>query len=358
MAQGMVIDPVILTEELKTLTNRGLSMENRIFLSNQAHIILPYHILVDTLRENAGQAIGTTKRGIGPVYEDKVARRGLPAGYLKDMDKSYKIVSKALDYWAPFFVLNKTPYPGANKIIDDLCLLAKQLVPLLTDTSMFVTSAIDSNKSVLFEGAQGTLLDIDHGTYPFVTSSSAVAGGVCTGVGIGPHSISHILGVTKAYITRVGGGPFPTELDSPEGEHMKKVGMEFGSVTGRPRRVGWLDIPALKYAIRINGLNSLAITKLDVLTGIDPLRVCVEYDTPDGRSSDFPIKWIDKPDMIKPVYENLSGWTKSICEDRKIDDLPSAAIDYIKFIEYHARIPCNLISVGPSREALIENNQC
>jgi adenylosuccinate synthase len=231
--------------------------------------------------------------------------------------------------------------------------LADRLVPLLADTSQVLDTELRAGRSVLFEGAQGTLLDIDHGTYPFVTSSSAVAGGACTGSGVGPRAISRVVGAAKAYVTRVGGGPFPTELDDAAGQHMKKVGAEFGSVTGRPRRAGWLDLPALRYAVRVNGLDALVLTKLDVLTGINPIRVCVAYDTPDGRTNVLPVDRFDHLDNVVPVYEDLPGWSEPLDQVRCFEDLPAAARSYVDFIEKTCSVPCDMISVGPGREAIM-----
>jgi adenylosuccinate synthase len=231
--------------------------------------------------------------------------------------------------------------------------VAPRIIPLLADTSALVDQRLRAGSRVLLEGAQGTLLDIDHGTWPFVTSSSATAGGACTGVGIGPRAISRVLGITKAYATRVGGGPFPTELDDAVGEHMKTVGAEFGSVTGRARRTGWLDVAALRYAARVNGFDALAMTKLDVLTGIDPLRVCVGYDTPRGRSEDLPIDLIDVPGALRPIYRDLPGWSEPLGAIGTLQDLPAAVRRYIEFVENAVQVGCDIVSVGPSRDATI-----
>jgi adenylosuccinate synthase len=231
--------------------------------------------------------------------------------------------------------------------------LAARVVPLLGDTSLLVAGAIKAGKRVLLEGAQGTLLDVDHGTYPYVTSSSPVSGGAATGIGIGPNRINTVIGITKAYATRVGAGPFPTELDDSDGVHLREVGAEFGSVTGRPRRTGWLDLPALNYAARVNGIDGLALTKLDVLTGLPRIRVCVAYDTPGGRTQDFPIDLIDEPGQVRPVYEELAGWTEPLGAVRVLDDLPKAARDYVRFLEDGAGVPLYIVSVGPRRKETI-----
>jgi adenylosuccinate synthase len=241
----------------------------------------------------------------------------------------------------------------ADELVQQLEPLAARLVPMLEATPAIVDDAIRSGKRVMFEGAQGTLLDVDHGTYPFVTSSNAVAGGAAIGAGIGPNRIDSVLGITKAYTTRVGAGPFPTELDDSVGTHLREVGDEFGSVTRRPRRTGWLDLPALRYAARVNGLDGWALTKLDVLTGLDPIRVCVAYDTPSGRVDTLPIDLLDQPGLATPVYEELKGWSERLEEARVLDDLPKAARAYVRYLEERSGVPVFLVSVGPKRSQTI-----
>jgi adenylosuccinate synthase len=243
--------------------------------------------------------------------------------------------------------------PTADSIVSPLEPLARRIVPLLGDTSAILDEAIRAGNSVLLEGAQGVLLDLDHGTYPYVTSSSPVSGGAPVGAGIGPNRIDTVIGITKAYATRVGAGPFPTELDDSDGVHLREVGAEFGSVTGRPRRTGWLDLPALKYAGRINGIDGLALTKLDVLTGMKRIRVCVAYDTPSGRVTDFPIDLLDQPGLVTPVYQELEGWTEKLETARVLDDLPRAARAYVRFLEEGAGVPLYYVSVGPRRRETI-----
>jgi adenylosuccinate synthase len=239
--------------------------------------------------------------------------------------------------------------PSAQSIVDELRPLAERIVPLLGDASRATDDALRAKKKVMFEGAQGTLLDIDHGTYPFVTSSSAVAGGATTGAGIGPSRIDTVIGISKAYTTRVGAGPFPTELSDDDGKYLREKGAEFGSVTGRPRRTGWIDLPALRYAVRVNGLDGLALTKLDVLTGLNPLKVCVAYETPDGRVDDFPIDLIDEPGRVQPVYQEFAGWDEALGSARALADLPASAQRYVRFIEEKTETPLYLVSVGASR---------
>ncbi|HNS99843.1 MAG TPA: adenylosuccinate synthase [Polyangiaceae bacterium] len=359
MGPGMVIDPKRLVDEIDELSRRGVSVSGRLFISYRAHLILPYHLAADVLRERGDskdQIIGTTKRGIGPAYEDKVARRGLPMAILRDLDRAQERIEAALETWAPYFQSRKEPLPDVRDLVADLVPLAERIVPFLADTSALLEDSLRQGKTILFEGAQGTLLDIDHGTYPYVTSSSATAGGVCTGSGIGPRVISRVIGAAKAYVTRVGSGPFPTELFDDTATHLQQVGGEFGSVTGRPRRTGWLDLPALRYAVRVNSLDSLVITKLDVLTGLNPLRVCVAYDTPEGRTSVLPVDRFDHLQGVTPVYETLPGWDEPLDQIRAFEDLPDAARQYLHFIESACGVPCDLVSIGPGRDAIIVRN--
>jgi adenylosuccinate synthase len=352
LAQGMAIDPASLVGELDELAKRGLVREHSgsLVVSDRSHAILPYHVLVDGLREQTSQALGTTKRGVGPCYEDKAGRRGIPLGALRDMSKTEALVARALAHWEPIIVaLGGTP-PGVGEVMKALRPLAARIMPMLANTAMLVERAMRAGARVLFEGAQGTLLDIDHGTYPFVTSSHATAGGACTGAGIGPSRVDAVIGLAKAYCTRVGGGPFPTELTDAVGERLRKRGDEYGSVTGRPRRTGWLDLPALRYAVRINGLDGVALTKLDVLTGLEGIQVCVGYRTPQGTTEDFPI---DDAEHAIPVYETMPGWNDDIGEARSMSALPAAARAYVERIERDAGCPVVLVSVGSRRDETI-----
>ncbi len=352
LAQGMVLNLGILIEELDVLAGRGLELNERLSLSHLAHLIMPYHVLVDGLREAAADRtkIGTTKKGIGPCYEDKMGRRGLRAGDLADPERVQAVVGEALRHWTPIIEQLGGDLPSVASVVDPLQEHAERLLPLVTETSSVIDEQIRAGKRVMFEGAQGTLLDIDHGTYPFVTSSSAVAGGACTGAGVGPNQFNRIVGITKAYTTRVGAGPFPTELHDAAGKHMRDVGVEFGSVTGRPRSTGWLDAAGLRYARRVNGLTDFALTKLDVLTGLDPIRVCVGYDTADGRRNEFPIARLAG---ATPIYEQLPGWTEDITGCRQFGELPQTAQDYLRFIEQQTEVPISLVSVGPRRDETI-----
>ena len=358
LGQGMVIDAKVLLGEIDQLSARGhADLGSRLMLSDRAHMILPYHLILDGLRESAlgqGKAIGTTKKGIGPAYEDKARRTGIRAGDLRDLARLRTLVEAALDAWRPTLTALGGECPSAAAIVDELGPHAARLVPLLGNASRAADEAVHAGKNVMFEGAQGTLLDIDHGTYPFVTSSSAVAGGATIGAGIGPSRIDCVVGITKAYTTRVGSGPFPTELSDASGQHLRDVGVEFGSVTGRPRRTGWLYLPALRYARRVNGLDGLALTKLDVLTGLARVKVCVAYDTPDGRVDELPVDLIDRPDLARPVYDELDGWQEALSAARSLDDLPAAARRYVDFIAQGAGVPLYLVSVGPRRAESIE----
>lgn len=356
LGQGMVIDPVVLARELDQLAATGRKgMERRVFVSERAHLILPYHRTVDALREAAAsveQAIGTTKKGIGPAYEDKVRRTGVRAVDLRDMRYLEERVAISLASWAPVIRDLGGDVPTVNEVLGPIREVRDRMLPMLADTSTMVNDAVRSGRRVLMEGAQGTLLDVDHGTYPFVTSSSPIAGGAPSGAGIGPNRIDTVIGITKAYTTRVGGGPFPTELSDADGEHLRDAGAEFGAVTGRPRRTGWLDLPALRYAARVNGIDGLALTKLDVLTGLERILVCVSYDTPSGRVDDLPIDQVGQPG-VTPVYEELEGWQDDLSNVRVLDQLPPAARRYVKFLEDGAGVPLYLLSVGPRRSETV-----
>jgi len=353
LAQGMVIDPRSLVTELDELERRGIKLDGRLLVSDRAHVIFPYHVLIDGLREKGKDAIGTTKRGVGPCYEDKVARRGIPLGAFRDPKRLRELVGRALADWAPIFQHlggGEVPVPSVDEVLATIEPTRARILPMLVDSQALVERTVRAGKKVVLEGAQGTLLDVDHGTYPFVTSSTPTAGGACVGAGIGPTRIDEVVGLVKAYTTRVGGGPFPTELHDEIGERIRKVGAEFGSVTGRPRRTGWLDLPALRYAVRVNGLDALAITKLDVLTGLDEVKVCVAYDTKHGRTEDLPM---DELDSVVPVYQSFPGWKEELGSARAMTDLPKAARTYLEFVEKAADCPYILVSVGSRRDETI-----
>jgi len=350
LAQGMVIDPLSLVGELDELLRRGVVREAGLLIADRAHAILPYHVLIDGLREQGAGAIGTTKRGVGPCYEDKAARRGLTLGMLLDPRVAEERIGAALEAWAPVVKALGGTAPSVREVVAKIAPAMERLAPLIGDAATTAEAAVRAGDNVLFEGAQGTLLDVDHGTYPFVTSSHATAGGACTGSGVGPSRIDTVIGLVKAYCTRVGGGPFPTELHDATGERLRKVGDEFGSVTGRPRRTGWLDLPALRYAARVNGLDGLALTKLDVLTGMDAVQVCTRYRTPTGETDALPI---DDLGRAEPVYETMEGWGEPIGHARTLADLPAAARRYVSMVEERAGVPIVLVSVGSARDETI-----
>ena len=353
LAQGMVIDPRSLVTELDELERRGIHVKGRLLVSDRAHVILPYHVLVDGLREKGKDAIGTTKRGVGPCYEDKVARRGIPLGAFRDPKRLRELMARAIADWTPIIQHlggGEVPVPTVDETLAAIEPTLARIVPMLVDSQSLVERAVRAKKKVVLEGAQGTLLDVDHGTYPFVTSSTPTAGGACVGTGLGPTRIDEVVGLVKAYTTRVGGGPFPTELHDDIGERIRKIGAEFGSVTGRPRRTGWLDLPALRYAVSVNGLDALAITKLDVLTGLDEVKVCVAYETKHGRTEELPM---DELDTAKPIYQSFPGWKEDLGKARAMADLPAAARTYLEFVEKQAECPYILVSVGPARDETI-----
>ncbi len=350
LGQGTVVDAKVLVGELDALEARGLDPRTRMRIAEHAHVILSYHILVDGLREATSAAIGTTKRGVGPCYEDKAARRGIRLRDFRNRGGLEARVLRALEAWAPTILALGGVVPTVDEVVTDAWDAGQNLLPVLCDTASLVESALLAKKRVLFEGAQGTLLDVDHGTYPFVTSSSAISGGACTGVGIGPTRIDSVVGLAKAYCTRVGGGPFPTELEGPVADRIRTVGAEFGSVTGRPRRVGWVDLPALRYAVRLNGLDSIALTKLDVLAGLETIRACIAYDTPSGRTREFPV---DDLEICTPVYADFSGFSQDVSTARHLAELPKEALDFVRFIESEVACPLSIVSVGPGREQTI-----
>jgi len=353
LAQGTAIDPAVLVQEIELLRDScGLTSE-RLLISDRAHIVLPHHMQIDALRERtAAQAIGTTKRGMGPVYQDKVARRGVRVCDLVNPERFRDRVRENLEAWAPFARAYDETLPSVDEIEQAYRPLADKLAPYVGNAGVAIYEAVREKQNVLFEGAQATLLDVDHGTYPYVTSSSTVAGGASTGAGIGPTAIDRVVGITKAYATRVGEGPFPTELFGHVGDELRKAGHEFGSVTGRPRRCGWLDLPALRYAVRVNGLDSFAMTKLDVLCGLKNVALCVAYELDGERLDEPPPDAIDLA-RVKPVYETMPGWDGDLSEVRTIEELPRSVRAYIDRVERETRCPIKLLSVGADREHTI-----
>jgi adenylosuccinate synthase len=359
IGNGVVIDPRVLCDEIESLKQRGYSVDN-LRLSSNAHMIMPYHILLDAAIETrlGRRKIGTTKRGIGPAYTDKAARIGIRVQDLHDK----KILRQKLDtaIASKNDLLEKVyNSPGVDpfEVMEQYAKYADMLSPYIDDTSLLIDRALKRGEQVLFEGAQGCLLDIDHGTYPFVTSSNPIAGAACVGAGVGPTRIDEVLGVCKAYTTRVGEGPFPTELTGELGDHLVDKGGEFGTTTGRKRRCGWLDLVILKYAIRLNGLTQLAITKLDVLSGLGQIEVCSMYDYVHEGVKDNYTEFPPHQSIFyhcSPVLETMPGWEEDITGARKMSDLPREARDYLALIEEEAGIPVKMVSVGPEREQIIE----
>jgi len=354
IGNGCVIDPKVLLEEIDRLEADGLST-HRLLISYNAHLIMPYHRDLDGASERrlGRNEIGTTHRGIGPAYQDKASRMGLRIQDLLDGHIFRKKLEAALpeknDVLEKLYGL---PTYTVDEIADEYLAYAERIRPHIAETHTIINTALRAGKWVLFEGAQGTLLDLDHGTYPFVTSSSPTAGGACTGSGVGPKAIDRVLGIAKAYITRVGSGPFPTELDDEIGEQLTTVGGEFGTTTGRRRRCGWYDAVIVRYAVQINGLTDLAITKLDVLSGLNTVKVCVAYEYDGRRYNDLPGHQTVFH-HARPIYEELPGWNTDISGCRTFEELPKEARDYIEFIEDLAEVPVSIIAVGPSREQTI-----
>ena len=347
VAQGTVVDPGTLLSELDALVARGVSVEGRLWVADRAHVVLPHHKDIDGWREQASsERIGTTKRGIGPAYEDKIGRRGVRVGDLLRPDLDEKL-ERNLDAWRPHIEALGGAMPDRAEELAQLRAWGQRLRPFLTDGARMAGQALDRGERVLLEGAQGTMLDVDHGTYPFVTSSNATAGGACTGAGIGPTQIGAVVGIAKAYATRVGGGPFPTELDGAEGERLRQAGAEFGATTGRPRRCGWLDAPALRHARRVNGLTSLALTKLDVLSGLGELKICVAYR---HEGQELSVPPFDALDRVEPIYESLPGWNEDLSGATTLDALPDNARAYLRRVAELVGCPVRIVSVGPGRE--------
>jgi adenylosuccinate synthase len=352
IGNGVVLDPMAFLKEVGKLRDLGVDVDRQLFVSNRAQVILPYHRMIELAAESAPgrQKIGTTSRGIGPAYEDKTARNGLRVvdllntsllkTHIENACREKNTIAHALFGTEPL---------DPAQMYEEYARAAEQVAPFVTDTTALLNKAIRDGQSVMFEGAQGTMLDIDHGTYPFVTSSSATAGGAVTGTGVGPTAIGTVIGVTKAYVTRVGEGPFPTELYDESGELLRKLGNEFGAVTGRPRRTGWLDLPMLRYSNQVNGTEWLVVTKMDVLDGLDEIPVCVGYEI-DGRKVDTMPADVRGLESIKPVYTRLKGWKQPTEQIEEFHQLPQAARDYLEFIERESGARIGMVSTGPDRD--------
>ncbi len=351
IANGVVVNPKAFLKEIGQIEEKGMRTDH-VFISRRAHVIMPYHILLDTYREEeeGGTQIGTTKKGIGPCYEDKIARVGIRMVDLLNPEVLAEKIKKNLKTKNSLFEKYfEKPKLDFDEIYNEFLALGETLKDRIVDTEVELNEAIHDGKNILFEGAQAAMLDIDFGTYPYVTSSSPTTGGVCSGAGVPPTSLQNLIGVAKAYTTRVGNGPFPTELNDEIGEEMRKVGHEFGATTGRPRRCGWLDLVSLKHATMINGINNLVITKLDVLSGLSTLKIATKYKTEDGKIIDYFTSSTTKLYNYEPIYEELEGWTEDITNARTYDELPANAKKYIEFIEKHLGINVYLVSVGPER---------
>ena len=355
IGNGVVVDPEALLQEIRRLEDAGTSVEDRLKVSDRAHLILPYHRAHEVGAEAARGAgkIGTTAKGIGPAYEDKAGRRGLRAGDLRDpelfREKCLAIVAEKNRIDAALY---GAPPLNAEGLADDCLKIGEDVLPYLADVSAYLNTQMDGGKSVLFEGAQGTLLDLDHGTYPFVTSSSSAAGGACTGTGVGPTRINSVIGVSKAYATRVGSGPFPTEALGPEGEKIRERGGEYGAVTGRPRRCGWFDVPVARYSARINHLKALVITKLDILDPLPEIPVGVEYEYKGKRFKDFPPE-IQSLEQLKVHYRTVPGWQKHTYGAQDPSQLPERARDYLDFLADQVGVKIAMVSTGPEREQCV-----
>jgi len=354
IGNGVVIDPAVLLTEIKGLIERGIDT-SKLKISTNAHLITPYHRTIDKVSERflGKSKIGTTGRGIGPAYADKINRIGLRVQDLFDPSILRQKIEAALHDKNQILikVFNRKGIT-VDEVLDEYLGYAQILKPYVADTALLLDQALKSGKNVLLEGSQGTLLDVDHGTYPFVTSSNPTAGGASTGSGIGPTKITRVIGILKAYTTRVGSGPFPTELFDEDGEALRKIGGEVGVTTGRNRRCGWFDAPIARYAVRVNGLTDFFLTKLDVLTGWEKIPVCVAYEVDGVRVEELPASQTDFH-HAKPIYEYLPGWKENISKAKSVDDLPNNAKEYVKFLEKVSGAPISAIGVGPGRDETI-----
>ncbi|MCX6137349.1 MAG: adenylosuccinate synthase [Ignavibacteriales bacterium] len=353
IGNGVVIDPVALMDEIAMVKSFGIKIDGRLFLSHNAHLIMPYHKLLDSIREQGVNKIGTTGRGIGPAYIDKYTRTGIRVVDLLDRTVlRNKLRTNIEEKNQLLRQMYGSKEMDVDAIIAEYEAFDKKIDPFITDTSLYLSEAIRKKKAILAEGAQGALLDIDHGTYPYVTSSNPTSGGACTGLGIPPTAIRNVIGIVKAYSTRVGNGPFPTELNNETGERLRTIGGEFGATTGRPRRCGWLDMVSLRYSIRINGIDSIALTKMDVLDHFEEIPVCVGYRRKGKKLAAFPTD-VRALEEIEPIYKTYRGWKEPIKEARSFRQLPAAARAYVKAIEELSGVRISIVSVGPRRDQTI-----
>lgn len=355
IGNGIVFDPRLFLDEVAGLSKRNITVNGNLFVSDRAHVVFPYHKKLDLLieKQKGNSMIGTTGRGIGPCYTDKVARDGIRVAELLHKEHFKEKLKKTVEEKNRLFVdLYKDEPVSWEEIYEEYCVYAEKISPFVCDTVDLMAKAIDDNKKILFEGAQGALLDVDFGTYPYTTSSNASAGGVSPGIGVSPKQIHDIIGITKAYATRVGSGPFPTEIDGEQGEHIRKKGGEFGSTTGRPRRCGWFDAVAIRHSVRISGVDSLIVTKLDVLDDQETIRICTGYKNDKKVYHNFPAD-LDVLENCEPIYEEVSGWMEDTSNVRDVKDLPGKAMDYIRTIEEIIGLKVKMVSVGPERLQII-----
>ncbi|MBI3378589.1 MAG: adenylosuccinate synthase [Nitrospirae bacterium] len=355
IGNGVVVEPKSLIEEMDGLIKRGIDIGKNLFLSKSSHLIMPYHAAIEREQERlkGSKKIGTTGKGIGPAYVDKTARTGIRAGELlyPEIFKE-KLKNNLAGVNHLLKVLYNAPSFDVDDIYSEYMRYAERLAGCIADTDVIVNRMIDENKNLLFEGAQGTLLDVDHGTYPYVTSSSAAAGGACTGLGVSPTKISSVIGIVKAYTTRVGEGPFPTEIKDSLGEKIREKGGEYGATTGRPRRCGWLDMVALRYAVRVNGFSGIVLTKLDILDGLENIKICTAYRCEGKLYEEFP-KELNILEKCEPVYGEVRGWKENTGGVKSFEKLPSAAQSYVKKIESMLNVKVRIISSGQKRDELI-----
>ena len=354
IGNGVVIDPNALLDEIKFLEENGFNIKGRLFISQNAHLIMPYHKILDSIRESGDNKIGTTGRGIGPCYIDKYDRKGIRiVDLLNKKLLEEKIRANLEEKNTVIKKLHDREELDVDAIVEEYLAFDEAIDQYITDVPSYLNTAIEEGKSILMEGAQGALLDVDHGTYPFVTSSNPTSGGACTGVGLPPTQITSVFGIVKAYITRVGLGPFPTEMLGEDGEQLRQWGHEFGATTGRPRRCGWYDAFLVNYSRMINGISKVAITKLDVLSNLDEIKVCIGYELDGKRLKSFPTS-VNILEKVLPIYETLPGWKIDITEVRNYDDLPQETKNYLAFITKHSGFEVSIISVGPKRSQTIE----